>query len=54
MTLASPSDFQASPQSSPDQGDPRGLQPEGWLRYLSFSLDHKVIGLQYMVCGFLV
>jgi len=21
------------------------LQPQGWLRYLSFSTDHKVIGL---------
>ncbi len=29
------------------------LQPNGWLRYLSFSLDHKVIGLQYLVCGFI-
>ena len=29
------------------------LQPTGLLRYLSFSLDHKVIGLQYIVCGFL-
>ena len=29
------------------------LQPTGWLRYFSFSLDHKVIGLQYIVCGFL-
>ena len=37
--------------ATPDQLDP-GLQPSGWLRYLSFSLDHKVIGLQYLVCGF--
>ncbi len=29
------------------------LQPKGWLRYFSFSLDHKVIGLQYLVCGFI-
>ena len=29
------------------------LQPKGWLRYFSFSLDHKVIGIQYLVCGFL-
>ena len=28
------------------------LQPSGWLRYFSFSVDHKVIGLQYLVCGF--
>ena len=28
------------------------LQPTGWLRYFSFSVDHKVIGLQYLVCGF--
>ena len=31
----------------------KGLQPKGWLRYFSFSLDHKVIGLQYLVCGFI-
>ena len=41
MTVASPNDFQDS------------LQPQGWLRYFSFSLDHKVIGLQYLVTGFL-
>ena len=29
------------------------LQPKGFLRYFSFSLDHKVIGIQYLVCGFL-
>ena len=44
MTIASPSS--PSPQ-------PLRLQPTGWLRYFSFSLDHKVIGLQYIVCGFL-
>ena len=31
----------------------KSLQPKGFLRYLSFSLDHKVIGIQYLVCGFL-
>ena len=31
----------------------KSLQPNGWLRYFSFSLDHKVIGIQYLVCGFL-
>ena len=31
---------------------PPSLQPTGWLRYLSFSVDHKVIGLQYLICGF--
>ena len=31
----------------------KSLQPKGWLRYFSFSLDHKVIGIQYLVCGFL-
>jgi cytochrome c oxidase subunit I len=41
MTLANPSDFNGN------------LQPQGWLRYFSFSLDHKVIGLQYLVCGFI-
>jgi cytochrome c oxidase subunit 1 len=25
------------------------LQPKGWLRYFSFSADHKVIGLQYPI-----
>ena len=43
MTLAAPPS--PAPQIS--------LQPQGWLRYLSFSTDHKVIGLQYIVCGFL-
>jgi cytochrome c oxidase subunit 1 len=48
MTVASPTDFQPSPPpASPS------LQPQGWLRYFSFSLDHKVIGLQYLVAGFL-
>jgi cytochrome c oxidase subunit 1 len=44
MTVAIP------PQTS--SSSPR-LQPTGWLRYFSFSVDHKVIGLQYLVCGFL-
>ena len=30
------------------------IQPKGFLRYFSFSLDHKVIGIQYFVCGFLL
>ena len=37
----------------PNNSSPEKLQPTGWLKYLSFSLDHKVIGLQYLVCGFL-
>ena len=37
----------------PSNSPPEKLQPTGWLKYLSFSLDHKVIGLQYLVCGFL-
>ena len=36
----------------PNDSTPEKLQPTGWLKYLSFSLDHKVIGLQYLVCGF--
>ena len=36
----------------PQQSKPPSLQPTGWLRYFSFSVDHKVIGLQYLVCGF--
>ena len=38
---------------SPETRAPKlPLQPSGWLRYFSFSVDHKVIGLQYLVCGF--
>ena len=44
MTVATPRDLE------PQLQEP--LQPAGWLRYFSFSLDHKVIGLQYLVCGF--
>ena len=43
MTVATPPSIQSAA--------PR-LQPSGWLRYFSFSVDHKVIGLQYLVCGF--
>ena len=43
MTVASPPPIQSA--------GPR-YQPSGWLRYFSFSVDHKVIGLQYLVCGF--
>ncbi|MCX5942630.1 MAG: cbb3-type cytochrome c oxidase subunit I [Cyanobacteria bacterium] len=39
------------PTATPEPQAP--LQPQGWLRYFSFSVDHKVIGLQYLVCGFL-
>ena len=39
------------PTTSPEPQAP--LQPQGWLRYFSFSVDHKVIGLQYLVCGFI-
>ena len=40
--------------TAPQQTTPAApsLQPTGWLRYLSFSVDHKVIGIQYLVCGF--
>ena len=41
MTVATPPEIQSA--------IPR-LQPSGWIR--SFSVDHKVIGLQYLVCGF--
>ena len=40
------------PPSSKETSN-EGLQPKGWLRFLSFSLDHKVIGIQYLVCGFI-
>jgi len=36
LTLAFP------PQTFPTASLPPGLQPQGWLRYLSFKLDHKV------------
>ena len=41
--------------SIPPSGEKKldSLQPKGWMRYFSFSLDHKVIGIQYLVCGFL-
>ena len=45
MTIATP------PSQAPEAS--LSLQPTGWLKYFSFSLDHKVIGLQYIVCGFL-
>jgi len=35
------------------ENNSNSLQPTGWLRFISFSLDHKVIGLQYLVCGFI-
>jgi len=48
MTTTSPGTLLSpSPEPSPS------LQPQGWLKYFSFSLDHKVIGIQYLVCGFL-
>jgi cytochrome c oxidase subunit 1 len=28
-------------------------EPIGWKRYFSFSTDHKVIGVQYLVTAFL-
>jgi len=37
----------------PQKTNNESLQPKGWLRYFSFSLEHKVIGIQYLVCGFL-
>ena len=47
MTVASPQDLNVSQPPS------TSLQPQGWLRYFSFSLDHKVIGLQYIVTSFI-
>ena len=35
------------------ENNSNSLQPTSWLRFISFSLDHKVIGLQYLVCGFI-
>ena len=31
----------------------KSLQPKGWLKYFSFSLDQKVICIKYIVCRFL-
>ena len=48
MTTTSPGTLMSPlPEPTPS------LQPQGWLKYFSFSLDHKVIGIQYLVCGFL-
>jgi cytochrome c oxidase subunit 1 len=47
MTVATPQDLNLQP------GPTESLQPQGWLRYFSFSLDHKVIGIQYIVTSFL-
>ena len=29
----------------PQKTNNESLQPKGWLKYFSFSLDHKVIGI---------
>lgn len=47
MTVATPQDLNLQPQPG------ESLQPKGWLKYFSFSLDHKVIGIQYIVTSFL-
>jgi cytochrome c oxidase subunit 1 len=47
MTVASTQDLNLP------SGQDNSLQPQGWLRYFSFSLDHKVIGLQYIVTSFI-
>ncbi len=41
MTLSTPSSLAGTQEHLP------------WQRYFGFSTDHKVIGLQYLVCGFL-
>ncbi len=35
-------------------GEPGRPDPADWRRYFSFSTDHKVIGIQYLVTGFFV
>ena len=45
MTISIPPSTKESPNKS--------LQPKGFWKYFSFSLDHKVIGIQYLVCGFI-
>ena len=36
-----------------EAGDPLQPKPVSWKRYFSFSTDHKVIGIQYLVTSFL-
>ena len=36
----------------PQKTKNESLQPKGWLRYFSFSLDHKVIGIQYLAVSY--
>lgn len=38
--------------TSPSPGLFDGPEPEDWRRYFGFSLDHKVIGIQYLVTSF--
>lgn len=37
--------------TSPNLAPPSGT-PENWRRFFSFSTDHKVIGIQYIVTAF--
>jgi len=43
-----------SPDLTPSDLTPSGLAPsaEPWQRYFSFSTDHKVIGIQYLITSF--
>ena len=47
-TLDAPRPNQPSPNPSPEPGT-----PENWRTYFSFSTDHKVIGIQYIVTAFI-
>ena len=37
----------------PQKTNNESLQPKGWLSDFRFSLDQKVIGIDYLVGGFL-
>ena len=37
---------------APDRQEPSPGEPENWWRFFTFSTDHKVIGIQYIVTAF--
>ncbi|MFM7323840.1 MAG: cytochrome c oxidase subunit I, partial [Nodosilinea sp.] len=38
---------------APNWTEPPPGEPESWRRFFSFSTDHKVIGIQYIVTAFI-
>ncbi|MEO1620841.1 MAG: cytochrome c oxidase subunit I, partial [Cyanobacteria bacterium J06632_3] len=51
MSNASLEALRPSPGTGPTQ-QPEPGAPEDWRRFFSFSTDHKVIGIQYIVTAF--